>query len=56
VKILAVYPTSSRSLIKRDLSACLDGGLPVLMVGGLNVMHVGWNSRVITTRDRLLRD
>ena len=56
VKILAVYPSPSRPLIKRDLSACLDGGLRVLMTGDLNAKHVDWNARVITTRGRLLRD
>jgi endonuclease/exonuclease/phosphatase family metal-dependent hydrolase len=56
VKILAVYLSLSRPLIKRDLSACLDGGLPVLMAGDLNAKHVDWNSRLTTTRGRLLRD
>jgi endonuclease/exonuclease/phosphatase family metal-dependent hydrolase len=56
VKILAVYLSPSRRLIKRDLSACLYGGLPVLMAGDLNAKHVDWNSGLTTTRGRLLRD
>ena len=56
VNILAVYLSPCRPLIKRDLSACLDGGLPFLMEGDLNAKHVDWNSRLITTRGRLLRD
>ena len=56
MKILAVYLSPSRPLIKRDLSACLDGGLPVLMAGDLNAKHVDWKSRLTTTRGRLLRD
>jgi endonuclease/exonuclease/phosphatase family metal-dependent hydrolase len=56
-KVLAVYLSPSRSKIKRDLSACLDdGGLPVLIAGDLNAKHVDWNSRLTTTRGRLLRD
>ena len=54
--ILAVYLSPSRPLIKRDLSACLDGGLPVLMAGDLNAKHVDWKTRLTTTRSRLLRD
>jgi hypothetical protein len=42
--------------MKTDLSACLDGGLPVVMAGHLNAKHVDWNSRLITTRGRLLRN
>jgi hypothetical protein len=30
-----------------DLSACLGGGLPVLMSGEMNAKHVEWNSRLI---------
>jgi hypothetical protein len=56
VKILAAYLSFSRPLIDADLSACLSGGLPVLMVGDLNAKHVDWNSRLITTRGRRLRD
>ena len=55
VKILAVYISPSRHLIKRDISACLAGGLPVLMARDLNAKHVDWNSRLTTTRGRLLR-
>jgi hypothetical protein len=33
VKILAAYLSTSRPLIEADLSACLSGGLPVLMAG-----------------------
>jgi hypothetical protein len=56
VKILAAYISPSRPLIKADLSACLNGGLPVLMAGDLNDNHMDWNSKLITTRDRHLRD
>jgi endonuclease/exonuclease/phosphatase family metal-dependent hydrolase len=55
VKILAVYLSPTRPLIVSDLAACLGGGLPVLMAGDLNAKHVDWNSRLITTRGRLLR-
>ena len=56
-KVLAVYFSPSRSKIKRDLSTCLDdGGLPMLIAGDLNAKHVDWNSRLTTTRGRLLRD
>ena len=43
-KILAVYLSPSRPLIKSDQDACLSGGLPVLMAGDLNAKHVDWNS------------
>jgi hypothetical protein len=33
VKILAAYVSPTRPLIVSDLSACLGGGLPVLMDG-----------------------
>jgi hypothetical protein len=33
VKDVAVYLSPSLPLIKRDLSACLDGGLPILTAG-----------------------
>jgi hypothetical protein len=56
VKILAAYLSPSRPLIEADLSACLSGGLPVLMAGDLNAKHVDWNSRLITTRCRHLLD
>jgi hypothetical protein len=56
VKILAAYLSPSQPLIEADLSACLSGGLPVLMAGDLNARHVDWNSRLITTRGRRLRD
>jgi exonuclease III len=56
VKILAAYLSPSRPLIEADLSSCLSGGLPVLMAGDLNAKHVDWNSRLITTRGRHLRD
>ena len=49
--MVLVYLSSSRPLIKRDLSACLDGGFPVLKVGNLNAKHVDWNSRLTTTRE-----
>jgi hypothetical protein len=49
VKIMAVCLSPSRPLIKANLSACLSGGLPVLMVGDLNAKHVDWNSRLRTT-------
>jgi hypothetical protein len=42
VKILAAYLSPSRPLIEADLSACLSGGLPVLMAGDLNAKHVDW--------------
>ena len=56
VKILAVYLSPSRPLIRVDLDACLAGGLPFLMAGDLNTKHVDWNSRLCTTRGKLLRD
>ena len=56
VKILAVYLSPSRPLIKEDLTACFGGGLPVLLAGDLNAKHVDWNSRLITRRGKLLRD
>jgi hypothetical protein len=54
--ILAVYLSPCRPLIKSDLTACLSGGLPVLMAGVLNVKHVDWNSWLTTVRGKLLRD
>ena len=56
VKILAAYLSPSRPLIEADLSACPSGGLPVLMAGDLNAKYLDWNSRLITTRGRRLRD
>jgi exonuclease III len=53
VKILAAYLSPTRPLIASDLSACLGGGLPVLMAGDLNAKHVEWNSRLITKRQIL---
>jgi hypothetical protein len=41
LRILAVY-----------LSACLGGGVPVLMVGDLYAKNMDWNFRLITTRGR----
>jgi hypothetical protein len=55
-KILAVYHSPSRPLIKSDLTACLSGGLPALMAGDLNAKHVDWNSRLTIVRGKLLRD
>ena len=55
-KILAVYLSPSRPLIKSDLTACLSGGLPVFMAGNLNAKHMDWNSRLTTVRGKLLRD
>jgi hypothetical protein len=55
-KILAVYLSPCRPLIKSDLAACLSGGIPVLMAGDLNAKHVDWNSRLTTVRGKLLRD
>ena len=56
VKILAVYLSPSRPLIGADLSACLSGELPILMPGDLHAKHMDWNSRLITTTGRRLRD
>jgi hypothetical protein len=39
-KILAVYLSPCRPLIKSDLTACLNGVLRVLMAGDLNAKHV----------------
>jgi hypothetical protein len=52
VKILAAYLSPTRPLNASDLSACLGGGLPILIEGNLNAKHVEWNSRLITKRDR----
>jgi hypothetical protein len=56
LKILAAYLSPSRPQIEADLSAFQSGGLPVLMAGDLNAKHVDWNSRLIKTRGRHLRD
>jgi hypothetical protein len=56
VKIFAAYLSPSRPLIGVDMSACLGGGLPVLMTGDLNAKHVDWNSRLSTRREKHLRD
>jgi hypothetical protein len=55
-KIVAAYLSSTRPLIDSDLTACLSGGLPVLMAGDLNAKHTDWNTRLITARGALLRD
>jgi hypothetical protein len=46
-----VYVSPCRPLIKSDVTACLSGGLPVLVVGDLNAKH----SRLTTVRGKLLR-
>jgi endonuclease/exonuclease/phosphatase (EEP) superfamily protein YafD len=56
LKIMAVYLSPSRPIVGSDLSACFGGGVPVLMAGDLNAKHVDWNSRLTTTRGKLLRD
>jgi hypothetical protein len=56
LKILAVYLSPSRPIVGSDLSACFDGGFPVLMAGDLNAKHVDCNSLLTTTRGTLLRD
>jgi hypothetical protein len=56
LKILAVYLSPSRPIVESDLSACFGGVFPVLMAGDLNAKHVDWNSRLTTTRGKLLRD
>jgi hypothetical protein len=56
LKILAVYLSPSRPIVGSDLSACFGGGFPVLMTGDLNAKHVDWNSRLTTTRGKLLHD
>jgi exonuclease III len=52
VKILAAYLSPTRPLIASDLSACLGGGLPVLMAGDMNAKHVESNSMLTTERGR----
>jgi len=56
VKILAAYLSPSRPLIGADLTPCFGGGLPVLIDGDLNAIHVEWNSRLNTRRGKLIRD
>jgi len=56
VKILAVYPSPSRTLITLDLSDCLGGDFPILMAGDLNANHVDWKSRAIMPRGKLMQD
>jgi hypothetical protein len=56
LKILAVYHSPSGPIVESDLSACFGGGSPFLMAGDLNAKHVDWNSRLTTTRRKLLRD
>jgi hypothetical protein len=56
VKFLVAYLSPTRPRIASDLSACLGGGLPVLMAGDLNAKHVELNSRLITKRGRSLLD
>jgi hypothetical protein len=56
VKILAAYMSHTCPFIASYLSACLGGGLPVLMAGYLNTKHVEWNPRLSTKRGRSLRD
>ena len=56
VKILALFPSTSRPMVASDLPACLGGSLPVLMAGDLNAKPIEWNSRLVTKRGRLLRD
>jgi hypothetical protein len=46
----------TRPLIKSDMTACLSGGLHVLIAGDLNAKHTDWYSRLITTKGALLRD
>ena len=43
VIVLAAYLSTSRPLIKADLSACFGGRLPVLMAGHINAKHEDWN-------------
>jgi hypothetical protein len=56
--MLAVYLSPSWPLTDLELPACLPAclgsGVPILMMGDLNAKHVDWNSRLITTRGRLL--
>jgi hypothetical protein len=56
LKIVAVYLSPSRPIVGSDLSACFGGGFPVLIAGDLNAKQADWNSRLTTTRGKLLRD
>ena len=47
---IAAYRSPSRQLIGADLTACFDGGLPVLMAGDRIAKHVDWNSRLSTRK------
>jgi hypothetical protein len=50
VKILAVYISPPRPLIRVELTTCFGRGLQVLMAIDLNAKHVDWNSRMTTRR------
>jgi hypothetical protein len=56
VKLMSAYLSPTPPLIESDLTECLSGGIPVLMVGDFNAKHTDWNSRLITARGPLLRD
>jgi hypothetical protein len=56
LKTLVLYLSPSRLIVCSDLSACFDGGVPVLMAGELNAKHVDWNSRLTTNRSKFMRD
>jgi hypothetical protein len=56
VIVLGAYLSPSRPLIGADLTACIGGGLPILVAGHLNAKHVNWNTRLSTRRGKLLRD
>jgi hypothetical protein len=56
VKILAALNSPFRSLIGADLYARFGRGMPVLIAGDLNTKHEGWNSRLNTTRGKVLCD
>jgi hypothetical protein len=56
LKILAVYLSPSRPIVGTDLSACFGEGVPVLIARDLNAKHIDWNSRLTTTRAKLLGD
>ena len=56
VKILTIYLSPSLPVFVSDLSACHGYSLSFPMAGDLNAKHVDWNSRLITTRGRHLRN
>jgi len=56
VKILAVYPSPSRTLFASNLSDCLGGDFSNLMAGNLNANHVDWKSRAMIPRGKLMLD